>query len=209
VKRFRFILMAALAAVVVGTLLAYWLNPPTRLPLVEDTRGQEVDADGRPRVRGLTYTQVKDGVRQWTLYAKGARYDEPNNQVTLFDVRLEFYRPKGDTIHLKGDQGEYDQKNQVVTLRGNVVGRTQDGMTLVTEVLHYSENQQVVFTDAVVNMKGPRFDVTGKGMVVVVPQNKMTLKSQVDSTFIPQGKGPPPGVTVDEPEPQTPAGGRP
>ena len=56
---------------------------------------------------------------------------------------------------------------------------------------------QVVHTDAVVTVAGPRFSVTGKGMTVVVPDKTVTFHNEVDSTFIPEGKGPPPGATVE------------
>ncbi len=207
-KRFRLILVAALLAVLAGTLLAYWLNPPSRLPVPEDGGQTQADQDGRPRVRGLTYTQVEGGVRKWTLSAEGARYDEGSGQVALTEVKVDFFPPKGGKITIRGDEGEYDQKNQVVVLKGHVKANTHDGKTLVTDLLTYSEVEQVVDTNSWVTVAGPGFSVTGKGMLVVVPQSKVTFKSQVDSTFIPQGKGPPPGATMDLPEPQNPAGGK-
>ncbi|MFH1059837.1 MAG: LPS export ABC transporter periplasmic protein LptC [Pseudomonadota bacterium] len=209
-RRFRLILVAALLAVVAGTLAAYWLNPPAGLPPAsDDPTLAGLDQDGRPRLKGLTYTQVKDGVRKWTLMAEGARYDEGSGVVALQDVTVRFYPEKGGEVIIRGDEGNYDQKNQLVTLKGNVRGRTHDGNMLVTDWISYSEAEQVADTNAWVTVAGHGYSVTGKGMLVVVPQSRVIFKSQVDSTFIPQGKGPPPGVTAELPAAKPSAGGKP
>lgn len=208
-SRFRLILVAALLAVIAGTVLAYWLNPPAKLPVVEDPSQAQLDGDGKPRVRGLTYTQVKDGVRKWTLAARGARYEEETGVVTLFKPEVTFYPESGPEITIRGKEGQYDQKEQIVHLKGEVLARTKDGKYLETDQITYSEIEQVADTNSWVTVGGPGFKIIGKGMLVVVPQSKVTFKSQVDSTFIPQGKGPPPGVTMEKPANENPAGGKP
>ncbi|KMY66860.1 hypothetical protein AAU61_12800 [Desulfocarbo indianensis] len=197
-KRFRLILLGALAAMVVGTGLAYWLNPPVSLPMLDMQGEAPANQDGKPRLHGLTYTQVEGGVRKWTLAATGARFDEDAKTATLTDVRLKFYPENGGWITIAGNEGTYDQNNKVVTLIGQVKGRSHDGMTLETTVLTYFEQREEVDTDAEVTITGPRFRVRGRGMLVLVPQQKVVFKSQVDSTFIPEGKGPPPGATVED-----------
>lgn len=195
-KRLRLIFLVALAAVVVGSLLAYWLNPPVRLPALEKQSGEAV-SDGRPRMQGMTYTQVEQGRKKWTLSAEGARYDEAKGVVTLKGVEVIFYPEKGGWITIKGDEGQYYQKKKLIVLRGHVRGRTDDDMTLATDALTYSEPDQVVHSDQVVTVAGPRFSVTGKGMTVVVPDRTVTFHNQVHSTFVPEGKGPPPGATME------------
>ena len=208
-KHLRLIVAAAIAAVVAGTLLAYWLNPPARLPLGVDGGQTAPDGDGKPHLRVLTYTQVKEGVRKWTLNAEGARYEDDSGAVWLDKVKVRFYPDKGGRIDISGDEGTYDQKQQVVTLRGNVRGRTHDGHALVTDWMTYSEAEQVADTNAWVTVTGKDYSITGKGMLVVVPASRVIFKSQVDSTFIPRGQGPPPGATAEPPEDDSPAGGQP
>lgn len=205
-------MLAAIAAVVAGTLLAYWLNPPAQIPLGEEA-GQASQADpagdGKPRLRGLSYTQVKDGVRKWTLNAEGARYEDNSGSVWLEKVKVHFYTDKGGRIDISGDEGTYDQKQQLVTLRGNVRGITEDGNSLSTDWMTYSEVEQVADTNAWVTVMGQDYSITGKGMLVEVPASRIIFKSQVDSTFIPKGKGPPPGVTANLPQDDSPDGGQP
>lgn len=197
-RKFRLILLGALAAVIVGTGLAYWLNPPVKLPMLAIQGEAPANQDGKPRLHGLTYTQVEEGVRKWTLAATGARFDEDAKKITLNDVRLKFYPSGGGWVTLTGAEGTYDQKNKVVTLTGQVKGRSHDGMTMETTVLTYKEQENQVDTDAEVTITGPRFRVRGRGMVVLVAKQSVVFKKQVDSTFIPEGKGPPPGVTMED-----------
>jgi LPS export ABC transporter protein LptC len=193
--------LAALAAVLVGALSAYWLNPPVRLPVLDQVGQEEpLDADGRPRLQGLTYTQVEDGRRKWTLAAQGVRWDTEAEVAYLDQVRVRFFLKDDGWITLTGDTGSYDRKRNLVTLRGSVRGKSHEGMTLETELLTYSEEREVVETDSLVTISGERFHVTGKGMVVKVPQETVVFQSRVDSTFIPEGKGPPPGATAEAPQ---------
>jgi len=198
VRRLKLIAVAALAAILAGTVAAYLLNPPTRLALMEESGGQGVTKDGKPRLRGLTYTQVEMGKRKWTLAAEGVRYDEDSEVAYLEDVRVKFFTDKGGWITLRGDTGSYHQKTKLIVLKGGVHGQSDEGMHLETELLTYSEEKEEVRTDALVTISGDRFSVTGMGMVVRVPQQQVVLESQVDSVFIPQGKGPPPGATAED-----------
>jgi LPS export ABC transporter protein LptC len=186
-----------MAAILAGAGLAALLHQPARLPSLDSGAEAPLDADGRPRMRGLTYTHVEQGARKWSLKANGARYEEDTGKVYLTEVHIEFYRSDGNTIKLRGDQGVYNQKTQVVTLQGHVDGRTADGNRLLTDWITYREKDKVAETDAEVTVQGSQYKVQGKGMLVLVEKNKVILKSKVRSTFIPQGTGPPPGATKD------------
>jgi len=196
-KRLRWIILAVLAAIVAGAGAAALLHQPVKLPAIKAGDAAPTDSDGRPRLRGLNYTHVENGVRKWSLKAQRARYEEGSGKVYLDQVAVEFYRDKGGPIYLGGDQGVYDQKTQTITLKGHVDGRTADGNRLLTEVITYREKDKAAETDAEVTMQGAQYKIVGQGMLVLVEQNKMILKSKVRSTFVPQGKGPPPGATVE------------
>lgn len=197
-KRLRIIIVAFLAAILAGAGLAALLHDSARLPVLSEGGEAPQPGDDRPHMQGLTYTHVEKGVKKWTLAAQGARYDEGSGQVFLTHVDVDFFTEKGDKVSIRGDEGTYDQKRQVVTLTGNVRGRTADGKTLVSDQMSYSEKDQVVTTESPVTITGPDFSIKSVGMVVVVPKSYVIFKSQVDSTFIPKGKGPPPGATVED-----------
>jgi LPS export ABC transporter protein LptC len=196
-KRLRWIILAVLAAIVAGAGAAALLHQPTQLPVIKAGDAAPTDSDGRPRLRGLKYTHVENGVRKWSLKAEKARYEDKKGQVYLDQVEVEFYQEKGGPIYLSGDEGIYNQKTHTITLKGHVEGHTSDGNRLSTSVITYREKDKTADTDAEVTIQGKQYKVVGQGMLVLVEKNKMILKKKVRSTFIPQGDGPPPGVMVE------------
>ncbi len=196
-KHLKLIILAIIVAILAGAGLAALLHSPARLPSLDAGDDAPLDADGRPRMRGLTYTHVEDGVKKWSLMANGARYEEKTGKVFLDAVKIEFFQDDGKVIRLSSKEGIYHQKNQEVTLKGDVKGSTSDGNRLTTSVITYREKDKVADTDAEVLVQGAQYKVQGKGMQVLVDKNKVILKSKVRSTFTPQGKGPPKGATKD------------
>ncbi len=186
-----------MAALLLGTMTAYWLNPPVRVSLKEAGDGEARQADSRPHLKGLEYTQVQDGVKKWTLSSELATYDEKEGEVALKNVFLRFFPKGGGEITLRGKTGRYYQKEKVVFLTGNVIGQTQDGVTLKTEELKYIEKEKKVISSKRVTIAGARFIVEGIGMTVDLDKNKASLNKNVNSTFVPVGSGPPPGVTKE------------
>jgi LPS export ABC transporter protein LptC len=196
-RRLRLIIMAALAAILIGTVAAYWLNPPVRVALT-DQIGSGEELGTLPHLKGLSYTQVEDGVKKWSLASDVATYDEKAGRVVMKTVYLRFYPAKGGEITLRSKTGEYYQKDKIVILRGDVIGQTSDGVTLKAPELRYSETTHVVVARGNVTVSGARFIVHGVGMTVNIDESKVYLHSKVDSTFVPVGSGPPPGATVEE-----------
>ena len=186
-----------MAALLLGTVAAYWLNPPVRVSLKEAGEGEVQQADSRPHLKGLEYTQVENGVKKWTLTSELATYDENAAEVALQKVHLRFFPQEGGEITLKGNSGRYFQKQKVVILTGDVIGQTQDGVTLKTEELKYIENEKKVVSSKKVTVAGARFIVEGIGMTVNINKNKVSLNSHVQTTFVPVGPGAPPGVMKD------------
>ena len=191
------IVMAALAAILIGTVAAYWLNPPVRVALNEQLGPGASLQNALPHLKGLSYTQVEEGVKKWSLSSDVATYDEKAGRIVLQRVLLRFYPEKGGEIVIRSKTGEYYQKDKIVILRGNVTGQTDDGVTLKTEEMRYSETTKVVVARGPVTVAGSRFIVNGVGMTVKVDESKVYLHSNVDSTFVPEGSGPPPGATVE------------
>jgi LPS export ABC transporter protein LptC len=127
-----------------------------------------------------------------------ATYDETAGRIILQRVYLKFYPEDGGELIIRSKTGEYYQKDKIVILRGDVIGQNEEGVTLKTEELRYSETTKVAVARGNVTVAGARFIVNGVGMTVNVDESKVYLHSKVDSTFVPVGSGPPPGATVEK-----------
>lgn len=183
----------------VGATAAYWLNP--RVPVEVIDAKANPTADGKhagPLLQGLDYTQVKDGKREWTLYAKTARMSEKARAVVLDQVMMSFYAEDGGKVTLQGKTGTYSEKKKVVSIKGRVRARSHDGIELRTQQLRYRESDQVLSTKSRVIITGPQFTIKSKGMVLEVDKKRVTFLERVETTFTPSGNGPPAGATVDD-----------
>lgn len=198
-KKLRYMVLAAFVAMLIGATAAYWLNP--RAPVEVIDAGENPAAGEKqkgPRVLGLDYTQVKDGKKEWTLYARTAQLNERIKTVVLDQVMMSFYAEDGGKITVEGRTGTYNERKKIVRLQGRVKARTHDGIVLKTDWVRYQESEQVLSTQSPVTITGPRFKIKSKGMVVVVPKKHVTFLEQVETTFVPSGNGPPAGATVDD-----------
>lgn len=197
-RRTQLIILISLVAIIAGVALATILHKPARLPIVDENEpAPMVDADGKPHMRGITYTHVEEGVRKWTLTASGAKQDPAKEEFELSDVKVDFYPKGGGKVTLRGDTGTYIRGRRIVVLKGHVVGTTHDGMRLVTDMLTYTDSDQTVTTQAPVRITGTDFSLDAVGMKLYVPEDKILFEKNVKSTFIPSGDGPPPGATMD------------
>ncbi len=197
-RRTQLIIAISLVAIIAGVALATIMHKPARLPLIDPNEPAPVmDQDGKPHMRGITYTHVEEGVRKWTLTASGAKQDPAKEEFELANVKVDFFPKGGGKVTLRGDTGTYIRGERIVVLKGNVVGTTHDGMRLVTDSLTYTDADQVVTTTDPVKITGTDFSLDAVGMKVFVPEDKILFEKNVKSTFIPSGDGPPPGATVD------------
>lgn len=198
-KKLRFMVLAALLAMLLGATAAYWMNPQAPVEVIDAGESPAAAAKHKgPRVLGLDYTQVKDGKREWTLFARTARMNEKAHAFVLDQVMMAFYADDGGKITVEGKTGTYMEKRKLVSLAGDVKARTHDGIVLLTDRVRYSEDQKILRTNAPVTITGPRFSIKSKGMVVDVTRKHVTFLEQVHTTFIPSGDGPPAGTTVDD-----------
>ena len=192
-------LVGALIAVLGGAIVAYWLTPRARVEPVTSADAPQMDKkDMRPTVAKLDYTQVSDGRREWTLFSEVARYDEGGRYLALDGVMLAFYPKEGGKVTIEGKLGIYQDKRKRVTLKGDVKARTDDGIVLETEKLVYSQPDQLVVTDWPVDITGRDFSIKAKGMEVDINKEVVHFMHRVQTTLVPRGSGPPPGVTVED-----------
>jgi len=128
----------------------------------------------------LHYTQNENGHRRWTLDADHAEYLKGGNVAKLETVKLLFYEQGelGD-VHLRADRGTLEQDSQQVDLVGNVVVTTDRGDRLLTDSLHFDDQQQRITTDDPVKMVSKQATLTGVGLQIDVDLGRMVVKRDV------------------------------
>jgi len=120
----------------------------------------------------------ENAVKEWELNAKSAQFFKEKNQVVFKDVVVTFYAKDGKRYTLSGDMGELYTDTQNIKVIGNVVGKGYQG-EFHTNSLQYDAKTKKITTTDQVQFQSQQFGVKGKGMVVDVEKEKLTLLNDI------------------------------
>jgi len=93
-----------------------------------------------------------------------AQYDDPREIVLIGKVQLDFFDETGGHASLMtADTGRIDDQTHLFTARGNVIVRSDSGMTLATNILFWNESKALIYTDQPITMTSPTDTLYGIG----------------------------------------------
>ncbi len=126
-----------------------------------------------PRMEGLSLTEIHEGDKRWVLEAKKADFHPERATVSINGVRVEFFGP-GEDIRVKADEGQFNTKSRVLTLKGNVEMRRGD-LTIQTAEATYLPNERVLLAPEDVVITEPSLRVEGKEVRVELAAKKLII----------------------------------
>jgi len=136
----------------------------------------------------IHYTETKDGVKQWDLFADKGEYDKARDVTRLTGVRLVLHeRGRSGEITLVSNQADYYNASKDVRLSGNVVARSDSGMEFTTGWASYVAGRSLVVTDDRVRFTDSGMSVTGVGMELSVKSRQVRILKDV-TAIVTQGK---------------------
>ena len=136
------------------------------------------------RLSEINYSQdYRNGEKKWELRAKEGCFRNKNQMLSLKDVLLRLDPAKTTSFTIKGNEGDYFRESGRIVLRGEVVGRSDDGYQIETSLLAFSEKEECVETDSAIRVTGPFFHVKGDGLVIDLRRKTFTVKGNVCTTF--------------------------
>jgi len=136
---------------------------------------QEIDA--------FTLHESSSGKRLYTLEAQKAYVYDPAQRIDVTGLRVLFYDEVGGVNStLVADEGSIYSRNEDLVARGHVAVRTSDSTLLQTDSLAWSNQRQLVRTDADLVIETPKGRVEGKGLVSDAGLTKIDILSPVQGT---------------------------
>ncbi|WP_298435575.1 LPS export ABC transporter periplasmic protein LptC [Geobacter sp.] len=141
-------------------------------------------------LKNIHYTETKDGVKKWDLFAEQGEYDKGRDVTRLRGVR--FILPgdaRSGDITLRADQADYLNASKDVALAGNVVATSVSGMRFSTGHVSYLAARSLITTDDRVRYSDGRFDVEGVGMELSVKSRELRILKDVRAVVRPAAKG--------------------
>ncbi len=143
-------------------------------------------------VEGFVLNESSSGARLYTLEAETAYVYDEEMRVDVFLPRVTFYDQDG-AVHatLDADRGAIFSETDDLVARGNVLVETVDSTRLRTDSLTWNNREQLVRTDARVEIKTPKGKVEGIGLVSDAGLEKIEVLSEVtgqsEYRFRPEG----------------------
>lgn len=126
-----------------------------------------------PRMEGLSLTEIHEGDKRWLLEAKKADFHPTQSTVSISGVRVEFFGP-GEDIRVKADDGLFNTKTRVLTLKGQVEMQRGD-LIIQTSEATYLPDERVLLAPQDVVIIEPSLRVEGKEVRVELAAKKLTM----------------------------------
>lgn len=138
----------------------------------------------------IHFTETKNGIKQWDLFAEKGEYDKARDVTVLNSVRMVLHeKGKSGDITLVADRADYFNASKDVTLSGNVVAKSESGMEFATEQASYKSDRAVVVTNDRVRFTDGTMSVTGVGMEFFVKTRQVRVLRDVTATVVPGKRG--------------------
>lgn len=123
------------------------------------------------------------GHTEWELYADSGETFQDEKLTVLKDVRAKFYPEGHPVIHVSGKEGRFEMDTRNMTIRGDVLVRSEAGYTLKTERLHYDAARRQVETDLPIELVQEGLAVKGVGLSASIDGKTLTVHSNVEAVF--------------------------
>jgi len=128
------------------------------------------------------------GIYLFTLEADYAE-QETDDLIKFYDVKIAYTPESRISWYLTASTAVKKNNEDFFVLEGNVVATNskaaQERTIIYSEELRIDPKTYQVNTDTQVNIKLGDHDLSAKGMVAILNENKLELKSEINGTFLP------------------------
>jgi LPS export ABC transporter protein LptC len=182
-KRLRSLLaIVILSCLGVMALLVWQTIRPSKETTTSTKRPEETASLKLDRIH---YLETREGIKEWELDADSASYFKDEETILLQKVRATFFGKNHETYFLVAEKGKFHTQTKVIEIFAGVKIDSSHGYHMETHSLTYSADRKLLRTDDPVEINGPEFYMTGKGMIVDLNQERLKVLGGVRTTFSP------------------------
>jgi LPS export ABC transporter protein LptC len=142
------------------------------VPSREPTRQAEY------QIKEVHINETLDGNLRWTLDADQAEVYEQRNVTVMKKVVIQVFSKDGNWT-VTGDEGTLENTKRDVSIEGNVVVRSSDGLEMRTPVLAWRNDDRMLHTDEPVEIRRAGTTITGRGLDVRMQDETAVLGRNV------------------------------
>jgi LPS export ABC transporter protein LptC len=130
------------------------------------------------RVNEVHISETLEGNLRWTLDADHAEVFDKEHRTVMQTVSIRVFSEKTEW-RVTADKGVLDNESRDVSLTGNVVVTSSDGLTLTTNALSWRNSERNLFTDDVVEVRREGTTIVGRGLDVRMKEQHAVLGKRV------------------------------
>jgi len=139
------------------------------------------------QMEGARIVETQEGKRSWEVEADLALVSEKGKYARLYKreraVTLRLYT-EGEALVCQADQGRVDLVSKDVSLSGNVVVRSSQGVELSTEALGWLAEKKRLHSDKRVRIIKRGLEIAGLGLEADPGLERLMVDSGVSSRFL-------------------------
>jgi LPS export ABC transporter protein LptC len=183
---FRIFTLLAVVALGVSTWI---LSSPSRRP-VQSAAGASSSIPGYYLKNAVMTDYDEKGAVSVRIHADRIDQVDHGPEVALYNVRVDYQSPQGQTWVLFGDTGHVETGGKIVDVAGNVrlEGQSTEHAgpaVLHTDTLRYDVANAVATTQSDVRIDFGLHTLTARGLVANLKERTMRLESKVNGRFQP------------------------
>lgn len=130
------------------------------------------------RIKEIHIHETLEGNLRWRLDADQAEVFEKEKQTVMRQVTVTVFS-KDQVWTARGDEGVLENESRDVTLRGNVVVTSNDGLELTAPHLRWENAARRLSTAGAVTIRRPGTTITGRGLEVEMATQRAVLAGRV------------------------------
>lgn len=134
-------------------------------------------------IQSIHLVENSGGRTEWELDAQTSESFRKEKVTVLKGLRAKFYPVGHPVVYLSGREGHLKTDTKDMTIRGDVVIRSEAGYTLKTEGLRYDAKKRRVDTDLPVELRREGLVVQGVGLSASIDGKTLSVHRDVKAIF--------------------------
>jgi LPS export ABC transporter protein LptC len=130
------------------------------------------------RIREIHINETLEGNLRWTLDAEQAEVFDKNQRTVMKKVQVKVFS-KDAVWTVTADEGTLDNEKKDISVQGNVVVVSNDGLRITTPELSWRNETRYLYTDQAVEIKRAGTTITGRGLEVKMKEEEAVIGRQV------------------------------
>lgn len=130
------------------------------------------------RIREIHINETLEGNLRWTLDAEQADVFDKSQRTVMKKVVVTVFS-KDAVWTVTADEGTLDNEKRDVSVQGNVVVTSNDGLRIATTELAWRNEARHLYTDEAVEITRPGTTITGRGLDVRMKDQEAVVQQKV------------------------------